>query len=532
MNVQRIPEYLLRWGVTIGGIVLALFLAKSLGDGNKGLVAGILVGLIAIMVTLVARDRLWLIIPVAWGMSGSLPALKLPFVLKDLMILWVFTAFLTLKAFKVVLRQPKIRFADLLCVLMILYLIATFIRNPVGVDALASGRVGGRPYFNVFIGFLAYWVLSRSSLKPEQADRYTLFFMGGKMFDGILAVMLALIPSLFNFFAEYYHNPFFSTIEDPNASVVAMPGMESTERLAYLVVIGPPVLLCLAAKYRFTDLLNPIAFWRPLLLALGSACVLLSGFRSTLVLCAWFFLVAGYFRSKWREVLQIGIVGAVLLLILVVGNGTFFELPRSAQRALSWLPGKWDEYATLEAKQSTRWRTEMWKEMLTTDRYIESRWFGDGFGFNQRELQRITAKRQLKAAATQDDFMVVGAVHSGPVSTIRSFGYIGLALHLLILGTLARYAWVLCRKTLPTRYRLLGLVTCVPIIIEPWNFVFIFGAIENSIPESLFALGMLKMLQNSIEDSANDLSSIPSLAALPDGADASRMVAGKRLTAA
>ena len=141
----------------------------------------------------------------------------------------------------------------------------------------------------------------------------------------------------------------------------------------------------------------------------------------------------------------------------------------------------------------------MWVQMLTTDRYITNKILGDGFGFDKREMATMDYfARTGDNLAGQESFMITGSVHSGPVSSIRYGGYIGLALLLTFLVAQAREAWSLIRRAFSTPFRILALFVCVPIVIEPVFFTLIFGAYENAIPESLYNLGMLRMLGNSL----------------------------------
>jgi hypothetical protein len=96
--------------------------------------------------------------------------------------------------------------------------------------------------------------------------------------------------------------------------------------------------------------------------------------------------------------------------------------------------------------------------------------------------------------------MISGGVHSGPVSTIRYVGYVGLALHMIILGGLAHASWRLVKMGKGTPYQGLVYLICVPAVIEPFYFVLIYGAFENSFPESLFLLGMIRMFRNTLAE--------------------------------
>lgn len=507
MNLQRLPEYLIRWVVTLSGIFLAIYLARSVADGRAGFVAGVLLAIVAIGVVLAVREKIWLLIPPAWALAGQLPGLGLPFTARDLVVLFVFAAFLMLKAFKIVRMKPRSGTLDILAYVLVFYLILSFVRNPVGVEALESDRVGGRPYLICGIGFLAYWILRVMVLRPETSKRLLAGLVACAMLEGVLTQLVIWFPSL-GFIGRFYAGGFMDVLKNEGASMDA-----GTGRLTYLASIGGPVLLYLFVRHPLSALLSPTRFWRVLLVIGGFACVLLSGFRNALLGSLAYFIISGYLHRGRFEIIRIGLLGGLVLLIVAVGNGSVFSLPRSAQRTLSWLPGNWDAFAVQEAKASTKWRTDMWKEMLTTDRYIENKALGDGFGFTRRQLQLMDYfARTGDTAAGQENFMISGNVHSGPVSSIRYGGYVGLLILLSALVLQAREAWRLIHRSWPTPFRTLTLFICIPIVVDPLFFTFVFGAYENAVPQFFFNLGLLRMLQNSIEARQADEHKTQSLA--------------------
>jgi hypothetical protein len=502
MNIQRLPDHVLRWGATLGGLFLAFFLARAAGQGQVGMVSLILFLVFLGLATLAAKERIWVLVPIAWGLAGKIPALNLPFALRDLVVFWVFGAFLMLKAFKLARRSPTLGKADFLLFAMGFYLVVGFIRNPVGFEVFGSDRVGGRPYYTIFVASLAYWVLVRVSLRPASSNRMAGFLAVGRLFDGVTAQLLHWIPPLIPFFAMYYVSDIHDAI-DSGIRINPMSGIfvETSERLGYLMAIGYPILAYMAARYPMPALLNPTRPWRIGLVILGFLCVLFSGFRSMLVLSTAGFIVAGYFYRGRSEVARMLTICAILLFVLALGNGNIFDLPKPAQRALSWLPGNWDDFAVRDAKGSTEWRLEMWDIMLNTNRYIDNHWLGDGFGFKKRDLEQMNWNIMYgSGAGSQEEFMIMGGVHSGPVSAIRFVGYVGLALYLVLLTFMAIEAWRCCIRAKGTPFQILAFFVAIPIIIEPLFFVLIFGAFDASVPNTIFALGMLRMIKNSLDD--------------------------------
>lgn len=282
---------------------------------------------------------------------------------------------------------------------------------------------------------------------------------------------------------------------------------QGSGRNTMFMYLGPPVVAALYSRFRPTTLLNPLYFLRFLAFAAGVILILLSGFRSLVVSVSAGFLIASYFRCGARTVVRLCCFGAILIVVLVGMQGTFFQLPRPAQRALSFLPGQWDPVAVVEAQHSTEWRLHMWKTVWTSDRFIKNKLLGDGIGFNAVEMNILSrAGYLLTPEDVQESYMVMGEYHSGPLSTIRDVGIVGLSLFTTLLVVIAREAWSLIRKSRGGPFEFLTLFVGIPLIYEPFGYLVVYGSFKESIAISILSVGMLKMLKNSLvrHDSRSD----------------------------
>ena len=105
--------------------------------------------------------------------------------------------------------------------------------------------------------------------------------------------------------------------------------------------------------------------------------------------------------------------------------------------------------------------------------------------------------------------LISGNFHSGPVSTIRFVGYVGLALFMPLLIGIAVYAWRLIKRAKGTPYFFLALFLGSPMVYTPFLFVFIFGAFQNDFVGVIINLGFLKLLDSSMKESEQDLAPRP-----------------------
>jgi hypothetical protein len=503
MKLERLQEYVLPAVVTLGGMGFAIFVGYLMGQGKTVVVAGLFGLLFLGFLTLLLRQHIWMLIIPAWPWAGQIPILPIPFAVRDLAIIAIFCAFLALKALKVSRRKPVNGAADLVLLFLLLYLATVFVRNPVGTLASNSFRVGGKPYFNIAIACLAYWILARSSIAGIGGVRIVIFsFLGSNYAIGLLNVIAGLSPQMARVLV-YFYSDLAAAADLETLPMQAQSTDAGAERLSYMVGVGLPSDLALISFFRPLTLVNPFYLGRCLCFGAATFLLLLSGFRTSIITTFGYLLLASYLRSGFQEIVRLAIIGLLGLTVLITAQGRLYHLPLSAQRALCFLPGQWNPVVVADAHGSTEWRLQMWPQMLSSNKYIQNRLLGDGFGITKRQLETITAlNRYAAGGGSQESAMILGSVHSGPLTTVRVAGYVGLVLYLILLVMIARWAVILIRKAGKTPFLPLAFFIGLPLIYEPFNFVFVFGGFDGSMPITIFGLGMLKLLDNSLSDYA------------------------------
>lgn len=497
MRIERLPEYLTTITVTAAGIAFALYCGSLTGSGQTQILIMLFGVLAAIAILLTMRSAIWVLIPIFWVIPGMLPALPIPLGLRDVVILFVLSSFFILKALKVIRFKPAYSLLDGIMLANLAYLATVFVRNPVGAYFFESDRVGGRPYLNVVIAFCAYLVLSQAYAGPTIARWLPWATVGATMIEGVLGIIALKLPFLVPVLSRFYGS---TALAQDTSLLTAPSAIYGTGRNVTFMYLGPPIVSSLYSRYRPMSLLNPLNVFRFSFFFGGLLLILLSGFRSLVLSAAAGFLIASYFRGGMRAVMRIFGFGLPFLICIIALQGTLFELPRPAQRALSFLPGNWDPVAVAEAKHSSDWRFYMWKNVLESDRFIENKILGDGFGFSAVEMAIINrGSLGMTPEETQESYMVMGEYHSGPLTAIRDVGVVGLLLFLVLLIALAKEGWKLIRICQGGSYEFIGYFIGIPLIYEPFNFIFIYGGFKESIVYSIFAVGMIKMLGNSVQ---------------------------------
>ncbi len=489
------------WAALFIGLLVAVALGSAVGTSDMRFVAGALAMVPLVVVLINLKTHIWVLIPIGWYLSGRLPFLPLPFTVRDLCILVVLFAFTLFFALRIVPWKRKVGTLDYLILINLAYLATVYFRNPVGALAFRSELVGGRPYFEIVLAFGAFLVLSRITLTPLIARIFPLFFL-------IPAGIVAVLDLVARFMPQFaYPIAMIYTGAGSMASGLLEEAAKLGEtRITGLKDLGASGMLAICARYNPITLLSPLHPLRALLFLCVLTAIFASGFRGLLLFAMFVFVVAALLRQRLTDLWIAAALGVVGILLLVSLQGSVLQLPRTMQRTLSWLPGDWNEEAVESAEGSSQWRFEMWGWAWNDERIMRDKMWGQGFGFTLDDLN-IMASALMSGeqgggfigGSDREAFMITGTFHSGPLSTIKFIGFVGLSLYFPLMLYMALLAWRLCRRAHGTPIFPLALFIGIPIIYEPFNFVVIFGALEGSYPQLLFWAGLLNMTNNHLD---------------------------------
>jgi len=392
---------------------------------------------------------------------------------------------------------------DYLIYINLAYLGIVFLRNPVGFWAMQSSMVGGRPYFEIALAFAAFLILSRVQISDHIARIFPFFFIIPAWTVGLLDSFTRLFPQFSQPLSMMYSGVGGRGV----GGAIEQEARIGETRLDSLQWAGSSTVLALCAKYNPTTLISPIYPFRALLLGLGMLAIFLSGFRSVILFAMVALLLSAILRGNLKDLWLAGAALLVGLVTLITVQGSLLQLPLTVQRTLAWLPGDWSEEAKSLGDDSTRWRVEMWQWAWNDDRILKDRIWGQGFGLSLDDMSLIAASMMagqggasLLGGSDRENFMITGTFHSGPLSTIKYIGVVGLVLYYLLMCYMAVLAWKLCKRARGTKALSVALFFGIPIIYEPFNFVVVFGALDSGYPQTLFWAGLLKMTENHLND--------------------------------
>jgi hypothetical protein len=245
--------------------------------------------------------------------------------------------------------------------------------------------------------------------------------------------------------------------------------------------------------------------WAPLVL-FSLAAAAGSGFRNIVASVGLTYIVGIAYRGGFVSVLVASVSGVLGLIALALLN-LAIPLPGNIQRALSPLPGTWEERHVQAAEESTEWRVEMWKEALFTPNWINNKILGDGLGFSRREYEMMLsleegtggfASLNSGLSVQQETMMITGGYHSGPVQTVRTVGYVGLLIFLMAMIRLAVHAHRQIVRCRGTEWYPLALFFCLPAIASPIFFVFVFGEFGPAAASLFGSYGLVRLMEGNL----------------------------------
>jgi hypothetical protein len=507
VNIRNISSnQIVVWCALLLGLVVALVIGNAVGSSDMRLAAGLIAVIPVIVIFVKLKTNVWVLLPISWYLTGRLPWLPLPFSVRDLCfmaVIFFFTLFFATRAFP---WKRKLSTLDYLIYINLAYLATVFVRNPVGFWALQSSMVGGRPYFEIGLAFGAFIILSRVQISDFIAKVFPLFYVIPAWGLGILDVISRLSPQ-----TGYLLNSIYSGVGSRGMLGAFEQSAELGEtRMTGLSSAGLTAVLALCARYNPITLISPLYPWRMALLVVAFGAIFLSGFRGVLLFGLTAFILSTVLRGQLKDLWMAG--GAMLLAVIVLISlqGNVLQLPKTMQRALSWLPGDWDQATVLDAQDSSMWRFEMWAWAWNDERIMRDRVWGQGFGLTLDEMNIIAQTLMYQGSpgfiggSDREATMLTGSFHSGPLSTIKFIGILGFCLYYALMCYMALVAWRLCKRARGTTCLTLALFVGIPIIYEPFQFIFIFGALDSNYPQLLFWAGLLNMVSRRVDSKSRD----------------------------
>lgn len=397
-------------------LVLAIFLGYMIGTEEY---ASLLIGTVVVAACsfwFFSGPYFWVVAIASSLLGGAVPILGAQFTPFQMLMAMGLVKF---AVEDVILRRIKIQTPDKFDALMIagfmVIILAHGIDDRFGMRYLGSSVWGGRHYVNVFVGLAAYFVIQSIPVEAKVWAKFPYVVLAFLGFDLLIAIVTTILPN-----SVYYIYPFYSAVSSASLQEAIGGTEDVTARIGAFGNFGFMLLAIVMASVSLRTLVHPSNLFRILCLMVGSACALLSGFRSAVLNSFALLITTGIRDLKAGVFFLLPIIGAALFAVSLI-NSQVVALPKQIQRALAFLPGEWDTEMTSNAQASNQFRLNVWN-LWYRQYFPEHPIVGRGFGFN-----REWTKQSIRygEAADYQQMVETGNLHSGFLSSLDTFGILG-----------------------------------------------------------------------------------------------------------
>lgn len=466
-------------------VIASLFLGVNVVNQQTGTLLGI-VGIAGMLFCTVIGQKIWLLL--LFLLATDIPLIRgLDTQQLGQMLFIGFSALMFLMR-RLRADWGNITESDFWRTVIALVILQAYIRNPVGLNVLGSGSVGGRPYILAAIALATGIILSKYRVPVSEIK---------------WAMPLSILAAIMNFPLSWARYRVAGGGGGDPVGAVTTTGVDNpgaATRIGRYQTMAS--VICQVVSSRVNPLkasFHPV--WGPLIL-LSLFFAAASGYRNAVAWVGLIYLCGVAYWGRLPSVIISFALGGLLLGMVALLN-LAYPLPPNVQRALSPFPGTWNERYVDNANISSEWRYEMWIEALTSDKWIKNKILGDGLGFTREELERMrdidlgnTGNYAGSSGLTrqQENMLIQGSYHSGPVQTIRVVGYFGLLLILIAMTRLSVNAHRLIMRCRGTEWQTMAYFFGIPIIIKPIFFLFIFGTFDDAVVHICIYSAIIDML--------------------------------------
>lgn len=480
-------------------LILALFLGQWVVTAPKEVGIGFAL-IVALIAFFVLNKNVWILVPTFMTVSISFPWIPGSFSPIELTCMYLIACTAVLLVARRITFQIRMTAIEWSSLFVILMLAQSYARNPAGLNMFQSDYVGGRPYLLVIIALFVGIILSTIRTTPELINKAFKLSVLGYIGSFGINVMAQISGKLATYTGLLFgvYGPGGRGLVDPSGAVLPDPESAGRNSAAATMAKGASRIL-IAFRHPLKALYSP--FWLMVLMAalVGAG---MSGFRNVIASTVLTIVLGTYYWGRSRAIVLgvfIGISGYVALNIM----NLVYPLPPNIQRSLTFLPGTWEERYRVDAESSTDWRLDMWKEALYTERFIENKLLGDGLGIRKEDFTRmveISFSAVISDEMSQERAMLAGDFHSGPVTTIRVIGYVGLfvLIGMLIVVAIRAHKMIMYARGKP--FFMPVIYFCLPMVWFPIFFLFVFGSFKSSIPTFFIQMGLLRLLENNLKN--------------------------------
>jgi hypothetical protein len=473
--------------IFVAGIFFLFYLAYQIGEGDILLPLAVATLAAAAWVFFKLGHNIWILIPIALVNPIPLGFLPIKFKAVELAFLMLLAYLLIVHAamkhrrFDFGPRELLVPFSILLGIIMFHQL-----QGGIGLKVLGSEAAGARRHLLFFIAAAFYVALLSIQPRNWQLLRRlpSLYFW---------VMLLGTAPTIFCIYFPEIAMPlglfnFVVNIDD----AINYYGGGAVQRVGSWGPLAIALQLLLVSRYPLPTWFQLNRLWIPLVSLAALFLCFLSGFRSNI----FYFLVvtgvASVISLRWRCLVFL-VPSLLLIAFMVVGNGRWFNLPGSVQRALSFLPGQWDAVAMADAIASSEFRRNI--RNVYMDQYAaNSPWFGNGCKIDIRDAGASVDPAFAQSYEAIDGFIRRKDFHIGWISAYDTVGIIGFVAFIWLCLAIAWFARRQILAVGPAALEPVQMWVVCYLAKDIIGFFTVFGDLANVMPSLLFGAGVMVLV--------------------------------------
>ena len=369
---QHAPRLVLYVAVAVG-LLAAVLIGQFAGQGNIKNIILALGACAGVAFFLLLGKNYWMFL--VFGLATGLPALPIGgrnLEIGELGAFACFIIFLLMVAFRKN-HFELLNFYSLPIYAFLGWMFFIYSQNPVGLGILGAESVGFRDYLRNIFGAMAFLVIANQTL-TEQDCRWVIRIL-------IVGALISVPYSIINF----YVFGGAASVEDPGSYT----WHQSMSRPAFLVVL---YIFCRYGAKKVFSISRP---WMPALVVSSLGVAFLSGKRAVAASALLTPFIVAVLRRHWFQAFAYLFLGAFVVLVLVMGHGSVFNLPYNVQRSLANLPGDWEPgIKSLTDEGGDSFRAVM--RDLAWERIKENPVVGKGMGFSMSDVANINPENYMQ----------------------------------------------------------------------------------------------------------------------------------------
>jgi hypothetical protein len=435
--------------ITLGFFIAAPWMTSQTINGNTTPLLSFLGVAVLLIILFVIRDRCWMIIPFTLPIEGNLNFLPLNFSIQEISIIAVFLYLIYRMIFglNIVWRLGPASIWVPLVLLLSIIVYHWVESRDIGIKLLGGRGWGGRKYFTVMLASFGMLLLSSfPGIKWADLQKIPLLYFLGSFVDIAPDALTTFFPATAPFVWRFYSG---INLGEFGTALQGNFGAEAgISRIASLAKLGTACSLVVLCYNPANVWLSPTKLWIAPTLLVSLLLTAASGFRSYLVKLTLSCIAAIYSTAR-SAVLLPAVAGFLALTVLVLLQGTAFDLPIVMQRSLCFLPGNWNAKAVIETKGSSEWREKM-KALFYKEYFQKAPFVGLGYHYDSKLAKTETdiylsiVKRNAEAGdefADVRNFIEMRQPHEGILHSLLVSGSVGLFFFVLFCFGFIFYAY-------------------------------------------------------------------------------------------